>query len=209
MGTLTANNITYASAGSQKKVVCDLAFGSSYNNTGVLTTTGETINAYQLGMAAFSRVVILPAYGYEFQALMSLSGAEVQYPAAARVRVLDSAGTPAGDIITTENEVVTVVANVGTLAALPALVQSVDVTAGGVTGPFLIISGLLAPASGQVAIDLATGTLTFNAADAVTSATVSYIEPAILFAAGVGTEVPNGTNLSSTLAVVHAEFYGY
>lgn len=71
--------------------------------------------------------------------------------------------------------IVAVVANVGTLASIPILVQNVFATAGGVTGDKVIVPSSQAPGAGEVSINMTTGVMTFNAGDAVTSVTVTFI----------------------------------
>jgi hypothetical protein len=133
--------------------------------------------------------------------------------------------TPSGGVTLspTLNEVVAVAANVGTLSLQPSIVQNIYITAGGVTGPATIIPGGTAPAAtGEVSVDSVAATITFFPADAVTAASVTYMNrgagfagtPAALtgnaasqiqaahthtIAAGGGglTEVANGTNLSA------------
>jgi len=71
-------------------------------------------------------------------------------------------------------EVVTVTANVGTLAKAPRYITAIDVTAGGVTGAFSVIPNGETPITTQCAVNVTTGALTFAAADAVTSVRVTY-----------------------------------
>jgi len=84
----------------------------------------------------------------------------------------------------TINEAVAVAANVGALASVPTIVQNVYVTAGGVTGPFVIIPSTQTPATGQVQISHTTNLITFFAGDAVTAADVTYIVGAVTSVSG-------------------------
>lgn len=69
----------------------------------------------------------------------------------------------------------TVTAHAATLANIPTLVQNVYATVGSSTGNKIILPSSIAPSAGQVQINMTTGALTFNAADAVTTALVTYI----------------------------------
>jgi len=72
-----------------------------------------------------------------------------------------------------EAEAVTVSANVGTLAYLPSSVLGVRSTAGSTKGHIQIPAGSV-PNAGEVAVNYATGALTFAAADSVTACVVTY-----------------------------------
>jgi len=69
MGTLTASNLRYDSAGTELKVSGTFAFGTAYNNTGNDSTTGETITAAALGMSLIKRIKLQPEKGYDFECL--------------------------------------------------------------------------------------------------------------------------------------------
>lgn len=73
-------------------------------------------------------------------------------------------------------ETVSVSGNTGTLAHIPLNVQSVYISAGGVTGIGAILPSSVNPANTkEVKINMATGVLTFLNGDAVTQAKVTYI----------------------------------
>ena len=61
------------------------------------------------------------------------------------------------------------------LKAIPAAVLCVLATAGTSAGAKAAVPAGVSPAAGQVAVDYSTGTLTFNATDAVTAASVVYL----------------------------------
>ena len=85
----------------------------------------------------------------------------------------------------------------GALLVQPQVVQAVYSTAGGTTGPLVIIPNGQVPAMGQVAIDLATGFLTFNVGDTITAVSVTYT----LFQGATTTAgTPTGTNAASALS---------
>ena len=71
-------------------------------------------------------------------------------------------------------ETVTVTSNVGQLSDVPAVIESVYVTAGTTSGVFQVIPTGATLATGLVSVNHTTGELTFFAADAVTTALVSY-----------------------------------
>lgn len=65
--------------------------------------------------------------------------------------------------------------NACTLANLPIIVQNVYASAGGSTGNKIIVPSTIAPSAGQARVNMTTGVITFNAADAVTTALVTYL----------------------------------
>jgi len=119
-------------------------------------------------------------------------------------------GATSGGIATSNTiETVAVAGDTGTLTSPAVNVSCIYVTAGGSTGPFVVIPSGQVPAAGEVAVNFGTGVLTFNAADAVTSCQAVYQNSGGTFnshthtvsASGGGfTEVSNGTNLSSVIA---------
>lgn len=189
---LTISNLKYDNSGSQTKVTGQIAFDSSY------PTGGEALTAVQLALARISNIVIEPKSGYIFDPAYSAGDVSIL--------VYNSGG--GGAIAPTVDEVVTVATNTGTLAALPAVIQNVYASTATSTGPKTILPTGTAAGAGQVAVTQTTGVLTFNAGDAVTQAKVTYI-PASGASAGVpGSQVSNGTNLS-TLTAVDFTAYGY
>lgn len=72
-------------------------------------------------------------------------------------------------------EAVTVTANVGTLARVPGYILAVQSVTGSVTGAFRVIPVGKTPVTKQVAVNFATGAMTFLSTDAVTAAKVTYI----------------------------------
>lgn len=86
--------------------------------------------------------------------------------------VIGASGSMAPLVI---EEVVTVTSNVGRLASIPGPILGIQVLAGSVTGAFRQIPVGKTPATTQVAVNMATGTLTFLTGDAVTSVAVTYI----------------------------------
>lgn len=72
-------------------------------------------------------------------------------------------------------ETVTVASHVGRLARVPGYIVTARASAGGTTGALRIIPVGETPATGQVAVNFATGALTFATADAVTAAIFTYI----------------------------------
>lgn len=159
-------------------------------SNGILTIANGAINAAKIG-ATF------PFVG----TLVTIS------PTA----VLANAPVLAGDLLATHqhallglvDEIVVVAANVGSIVAPPALVQNVFVTAGGVLGARTIIPVGQAPATLQVAFNMATGAMTFNAEDAVTSCLVTYLRTASSLVSG-GT--PSGTNSMPAVTVTGASY---
>lgn len=150
-------------------------------------TGGPFLSANQFGLDQVEYCDIEQKGGFQLDSRASTNGTGVNF--------LAYSGTGGGSITKVQNEVVAVAANTGTLASIPGLVQSVQVVVGVLTGPYLIIPSVVAPQSGQVSIDLTTGVMTFNVIDAVTSATVTYIQASI--GVGAAGEVANGTNLAS------------
>lgn len=81
-----------------------------------------------------------------------------------------------GSVVQVIEETVSVSGHAGTLAHVPLLVQSVYISAGGVTGIGAILPSSVAPAnSKEVKITMTTGALAFLAGDAVTQAKVTYL----------------------------------
>lgn len=72
-------------------------------------------------------------------------------------------------------EVVTIASHIGNLVHKPFYIMSIDVTAGGTTGPFNAIPTGETPLTVECAVDFPTGGLTFVSTDTVTSVKVTYI----------------------------------
>lgn len=125
-------------------------------------------------------------------------------PSTKKLQAYNALSAHKHDLDFVEEEVVTVTANVGTLAANAALIQNVVATAGTSTGPKAMIQAGASPSAGQVAVDLtpATGntSLTFNATDAITQAKVTYLKASGSVknnSAAPGSEVAATVNLST------------
>lgn len=105
-------------------------------------------------------------------------------------------------------EALTIATNAGTLLNIPAFVSGVDVTAGGVTGGFRVITSTDTPVTRQVAVNYVTGAVTFAAADAVTAARFTYFPVSIgsMFASPTINEAVvaagAGVNLAARAAMV-------
>lgn len=215
---LTITNLKYDSAGSQTKVTGQIAFDSSY------PTGGESLTASQLGLAGISNIIVEPKSGYIFDPAYSGSDANILvYNSAGGGTFTGSAlGTHTHNVQRSIDEVISVTAGTGISAAATSIpigiVESVYVTAGGVTGVFKIIPAAATLATTLVKVDRTTGVFTFLVADAVTSATITYLQlatsatsagtPAGTISSTAGSEISNGTNLS-TLTGVDFTAYGY
>lgn len=192
------------------KIYGTIAFDNSY------TTGGMLITALQLGAQRIKRIDIQNEQGYSF---------EVVYPTLepleAYIKVYaGSGGSFSGAALPAhshnlqliQEEPITVIADTGTLANLPALVQNVYASAGGSVGTKVIQpTAVVAPVAGQVRVDNSNGSLVFSVADAVTNALVTYLTfpttsvsagtPSGSITGGGSAEVANGTNLSALTAV--------
>jgi len=168
---LTLSVLQRVSEGNKWKIIGAMTFDSSYA-TGGLSLTPASLGLSTIDSMSFTSA----AGGYDFDYDYTNKKAKVIAPLPA----------------VTVDEVVTVSSNTGTLAGVPAVIQNVYVTAGGVTGLFNVIPTGTTPLTKQVAVTQTTGVLTFLGADAVTSAKVTYQK-----AAGAGAEIANGTNLST------------
>jgi hypothetical protein len=149
-----------SSFGSKRASEGTITFDSSY------VTGGEPITAADVGLGELDSLVLEQGedgHIIEWIRTSALTGL-------LKVR---GAGATASPRLVIE-EVVTVTTHVGTLAHLPAYIVAVDVTAGAATPACHVAPvGKVAPAS-SVAVDFTTGIMTFNTADAVTSARVTY-----------------------------------
>lgn len=106
-----------------------------------------------------SQIYIAPTAGYHFE-----------YD---RTNNKIKAFTPGKSLIV--EEVVAVSSNVGQLKHKPFYILSIEVIAGGTTGPFSVIPTGETPLTVQCAVTFTSGALTFVSTDTVTSCRVTYI----------------------------------
>jgi hypothetical protein len=78
--------------------------------------------------------------------------------------------------VTAEALAVNASTHVHTLAYSPLLVQAVNVTVGTATGGCKVLPAGETPGSGEVAVNLAAGTLTFYASHTITTGKVEYVK---------------------------------
>lgn len=190
MGNITIRSRVPQSAGSEGKVEGVLRLSSSY------ATGGDSYTAKQFGLSQINGLELQTASGFAFQPVYSTSKIK-----ALRVGI-DTISTQHNHELTQANENLAVVANVATSAGFPVCVNSVYVTAGGVTGPFKVIPYDKVPATGECAVRVDTRTFTFLGADAVTAVQVSYVDIStstddIGSAVGTLEELPATSNLSA------------
>lgn len=159
MGTLTASNLQWDTAGSQKKVIGTFAFGSSYNNSGSDNTTGETISAVNLGLSRISRLKLQPESGYDFQVLYSASGAEQVEPLSVRVKVFQGGSGTTGN---ESSHTHAVALDSGTSAAGSAHTHAFTGTASALNLASPVFSGTGLTAAGQVITTTDNQTMTLN-----------------------------------------------
>lgn len=172
--------------------------GNKFRITGTLTFTtyqtgGPVVNANQLDLDQIEWFELENAGGNIFYPIVSFDQSKVNLKGF-------TPGTGASSITPVVNELVAVVADTGTLANIPSTVQNVYAV-GGVTGAFLIVPSTIAPASGEVSINMATGVLTFNAADTIAAASVTYTGRVTGGGGGGSSEIGNGTDLSALGAI--------
>lgn len=151
--TNTVIDSTRTVFGNKRTVVFTTAFDSSYPRG------GESLTPQNLGLDVIDHMLISPKDGYTFEYDVDNE-------------LLKSYNNEPDLIV---EEVVAVTTNVGTLAQLPLYIVGLEVTAGGTTGPFNVIPTGETPVTTECAVTTTTGTLTFVAADAVTSVRVTYI----------------------------------
>lgn len=200
------------SAGSRIGVTARVAF-TTYE------TGGPALLASDFGLSVIDTLSVVGDFGgYSIDPLVATGGQSVNLKVSAQ-----GAGTFSGAALATHShnaqnaieEVVSVTAGTGVSAALTSipvsLVESVYVTAGGVSGPYTLVP---AGVSGTtlVSINHTTGVLQFLIADAVTSAKVTYLKtattsvsagtPSGTVSAGSAGEVSNGTDLSALDSVL-------
>lgn len=183
-----------------------LALDNSY------PTGGYSISASLLGLSAFTRIKAV-IDGYEAIPVYQTD------PSTVKLKISRLAPTGTISAPNTQNsidEVIAVTAGTGVSAAVTSIpvtaVESVYVTAGGVTGVFKIIPNSATLATTLVKINRTTGVFTFLIADAVTSATITYVKqattvPVFSGTAASFTEVTNATDLSA-LTGIRVEAYG-
>lgn len=224
---LTVSNLRVDNAGSMAMRRATIAFDTSY------PTGGETLTAGQLGLSRIASLTPNQEAGYVIQTMYtSLEPTEVKLKVF-RVNGVSVAGENDGEsshthaLSWTEEAAIAVGGNIGTIPVTPPatlfLVQHVYATAGGSTGPKLIVPQAIAPAAGEVSINQNTGLMVFNAADAVTSVSVVFaVSPT-----GPGSEhthvwvgdnpsqattlveIPNAQNVSAALSAVEVLVFGY
>lgn len=211
---LTVVSWVNQNSGSEAKKEIIVSADNSY------PTNGYSLSAASIGLASITRVDVGESGGY------IISPSYQSDPSTVKLVFKRTAGaTPAGTISapslqTSVDEVISVTAGTGVSAAVTnipvGIVQNVYVTAGGVTGAATIIPTAATLATRLVKVNLTTGVFTFLVADAVTSATVTYVRAAATvptftgtaIAAGGLVEVSNGTNLSA-LTSIKLTVYGY
>lgn len=160
---LTTSNVEHTMA-NKYSVLADVAFDSSY------AIGGESLTANNVGLSTIERLIIDPCQGYTFEWDSTNS----------KIKVFQQAPP------IVHEEVVTVTANVGYLKWPAAHIEYVSDAA----DAFMVIPGGLVPVAKSVSVDmgfsLTTGvltkgqrcSLTFLAADSVTSVYVSYVTQA-------------------------------
>lgn len=162
---LTVSEINVASTAKGRESRFKLAFDNSY------PTGGEDLTAAMVGLSNIESVNVLSQEdGYTFDYDLTNTKLKVQYGgASASAPGLNSA--PALQVEETQ----AIASNTGSLTHNPAYIIAVEVTAGSTTGAFNVIPNGQTPATTEVAVNFADGTLTFAAGDAVTSVDVTYI----------------------------------
>lgn len=173
------------------------------------TTGGDAILAAKFGLSSIESMEVSSEGGYLLDPELTVTGVVVKAfqgagstPAgtvSAPVFTGAALGTHAHDNIQSTGEALTVTAGTGVSSAAAIIpianVESVYVTAGGVTGVFQLVPGGVTPGTGEVGYDPTTGIFQFLIADAITAATVQYIGRAVTAVSG-GT--PAGTNSAPT-----------
>jgi len=204
------------SIGSRTAILATIAGDASYPTGGYVLTPG------QFGLTTINQIYAFSTGGYLAEYVPSTGAIKLSIPGAGSAVFTGSAlATHAHANMSIEKELVTVTTNVGTLAAIPASITMIYANTATSVGPKTIIPDGVATAAGQVAVNFATGAMTFFATDAVTQATVTY-EPevagagggkgnqaitagtpagSIAFTPASGGEVANGTNLSTLTGI--------
>lgn len=147
---LTLSDIKTGVAGDLRYRVMDVTFDSSY------PTGGESLTAADLGWDSI----------IELKARSIISGYEFSYDYTNHLLKVERS-TPA--LIVEES--VTVTSNAGALANIPAYI--VAVTRSTTVGLHVVPSSVT-PIAGEIAVNFTTGAVTFAAADAVTTALITY-----------------------------------
>lgn len=101
------------------------------------------------------------------------------------------------------DEVVTISSGTGTLANLPAMVQSIYATAGLITGPLILIPIAATLLTGLVKVDMSTGVITCFSGNLITQVKVTYMKKPTVGASG-GT--PSGSVAAPTVTVNAASY---
>lgn len=111
-------------------------------------------------------------------------------------------GTHSHDFVVSSAEAITVTAGTGVSSAVASIpvgmVESVYVTAGGVTGAVTVIPAGQTPATKECTYNATTGVFQFLIADAVTAAVVTYATRAV---SAVSAGTPGGTVSAPTITV--------
>ena len=163
------------------------------------TTGGDSIAARDIGMSRINSFEIKgDDLGFDFSESINLDQDTVA------VKVFQTASSSHNHSIqVTQDEVVSVTAGTGVSSALTNIpvsgIDSVYITAGGVTGPVTLVPVGSVSSSKQASLNYTTGVFQFLVADAVTSIKVTYQRSAVTstsIAATPESEVPNGTNLA-------------
>lgn len=267
MGTFTAAQMRPQSDGSYARVDALLSATGTYNNTGVIGTTGDTLTAASLGLSTIISVDILDDAGYLFEPLGLDSG-----PASTvRLKIFQGAsgttgattgGTPAGTNSTSAvtgtaaaqvftgtaplrdlNIAVPVFSGTGQSSAGQVITTTDNQTmtlnqcagmwfVSATHGPYLIASNTAVSGAAAVLTIVGTAPTTdagayqiltamtpvgTNAASASLSATAAaqtftgnvLATHTHTIGAAAGGEVPNGTDLTVTLAAVRVTVSGY
>lgn len=231
--TSAQDNPLRVSLGSQSGIIAAFDLDNSY------PTGGYSLPDNVIGLGTIMMVVALEKGGYapfwnyatnKLQVFVSaaVSGVTGDTTATNGSSAVTGTGVGSAALSTITGEVVAVNAGTGVAAAVAgaptAIFNSIKVTASGI-GAFIaqVVPAGAGVASGQVSINYTTGVMTFLIADAVTSATVDYVQraaPVVVSAltataaaqvqvahhhslsigAGAMAEVANGADLSAVTA---------
>ena len=186
MGTLSLSNIEKVSVGGNNQCcLADLAMSNSY------ATGGDSFDASQLPFTYIDSINLPPVVGSGAYTLsfdptaQKVLAYQIQASITGGTVAPITAGTPSGGISNgqlqqSSAEALAVNPASGVSAAasgIPiAVVESVYVTAGGVTGLAQVIPAGQTPATGQCTYNPTTGVFQFLIADAVTAVVVTYVQ---------------------------------